>query len=425
MGNLAIKIEDVSKLYELGTVGTGTLSRDLQRWWANMRGMEDPFMKIGQENDRTRRSDSNFMWALKDIDLTIAKGDVVGVIGRNGAGKSTLLKLLSKVTAPTTGKISIDGRIASLLEVGTGFHPEMTGRENIFMNGAILGMRKKEIRRKFDEIVQFAGVEAYINTPVKRYSSGMYVRLAFSVAAHLESEILIVDEVLAVGDAEFQSKCLGRMESVSKNEGRTILFVSHNMGAIRNLCSRGVVMNNGRIFSTGTVTDSIADYMRGNLSERAFLSKQSDPSKDMEFLDIRVVNKEGEVTGNILSGDAFELQAVVHVRRYRENATLSFRFTNQDGIPVLTTALDDYLGDYRLTQGEHTFRIRIDPNVLMPGKYEVLAAIFETKVQIYDLLEQAVSINIENYGTLYRDSDRKGVVAPVFPWEAVGSNINQ
>ena len=238
--NTAIRAENISKQYRLGEVGTGTLTHDLNRAWAKLRGKEDPFLKIGDSNDRSTKGESDYVWSLKDINFEIEKGDAVGIIGRNGAGKSTLLKLLSRVTKPTTGHFEVQGRIASLLEVGTGFNPEMTGRENIFLNGAILGMRRQEIKRKFDEIVDFAGVERYIDTPVKRYSSGMYVRLAFAVAAHLESEILIVDEVLAVGDAEFQKKCLGKMGDVSKGEGRTVLFVSHNIGAVKTLCDKGI-----------------------------------------------------------------------------------------------------------------------------------------------------------------------------------------
>lgn len=257
---LALKAENISKQYRLGQVGTGTISHDLNRFWAQIRGKEDPYLKIGEANDRTTSGDSDYVWSLQDINFEIEQGDAVGIIGRNGAGKSTLLKLLSKVTKPTTGKIYTQGRIASLLEVGTGFHPEMTGRENVFLNGAILGMTRKEIARKFDEIVDFSGVERYIDTPVKRYSSGMYVRLAFAVAAHLESEILIVDEVLAVGDAEFQKKCLGKMGDVSKGEGRTVLFVSHNMTAVKSLCKTGIVMSNGKILYTGAIERALSEY---------------------------------------------------------------------------------------------------------------------------------------------------------------------
>ncbi len=270
----AIQVTNLSKAYQLGQIGTGTISRDLERWFARVRGKEDPYLKIGETNDRTTKGSSDVVWSLKDINFQIEQGDAIGIIGRNGAGKSTLLKLLSRVTAPTTGEIKVKGRIASLLEVGTGFHPELSGRENIFLNGAILGMRKREIASKFDEIVDFAGVERYVDTPVKRYSSGMYVRLAFAVAAHLESEILIVDEVLAVGDAEFQKKCLGKMGEVSQGEGRTVLFVSHNMASVKQLCKKGIVLDKGTIGTTGTVEDAIHFYKeQGTFKEHKTLTQ--------------------------------------------------------------------------------------------------------------------------------------------------------
>nr|WP_121270605.1 ABC transporter ATP-binding protein [Pedobacter schmidteae] len=259
MCNLVIKAENLSKAYQLGEIGTGTLSRDLERWWAKLRGKADPFLRIGET--KGHKGPNGIVWSLKDLDFEIDQGDAVGIIGSNGAGKSTLLKILSRVTAPTTGSVKVKGRIASLLEIGTGFHPELTGRENIFLNGAILGMRKAEIKHKFDEIVNFSGVERYIDTPVKRYSSGMYVRLAFAVAAHLESEILIVDEVLAVGDMEFQKKCLGKMDEVSKGEGRTVLFVSHNMGSIETLCKKGIYLNGGKIEAYDNVTNVVDLYL--------------------------------------------------------------------------------------------------------------------------------------------------------------------
>ena len=260
-----IKVENVSKAYQLGSFGTGTVSRDLERFWARARGNEDPFLKIGELNDRTKKGESDIVWSLKDLNFEIEQGDSVGIIGRNGAGKSTLLKILSRVTSPTTGSIKIKGRVSSLLEVGTGFHPELSGRENIYLNGAILGMRKAEIKRKFDEIVDFAGVERYIDTPVKRYSSGMYVRLAFAVAANLESEILIVDEVLAVGDAEFQKKCLGKMGDISKGEGRTVLFVTHNMTALSNICDNGLVLENGVLTLAADINTIINYYLQSNM----------------------------------------------------------------------------------------------------------------------------------------------------------------
>lgn len=265
MSNTVIEFNNVGKQYILGTIGTGTLSQDLNRWWARIRGKEDPFLKIGDTNDRTQKGDSRFVWALRDINFKVEQGDVVGIIGKNGAGKSTLLKILSRVTSPTTGDIKIKGRIASLLEVGTGFHPEMTGRENIFMNGSIMGMTKTEIKSKFDEIVDFAGVAKYVDTPVKRYSSGMMVRLGFAIAAHLEPEILVVDEVLAVGDAEFQKKAIGKMQDVSKGEGRTVLFVSHNMAAVQSLCNKGVVLRDGEVAFKGNIDDSLQFYLHSGV----------------------------------------------------------------------------------------------------------------------------------------------------------------
>lgn len=264
MSDIAIKFENISKEYRLGTIGTGTLSHDLKRWWTiNILGGDDPYLKIGETNDRSVRGSSEFVWALKDINLEVKEGEVLGIIGRNGAGKSTLLKLLSRVTTPTTGVIKAKGRIASLLEVGTGFHPEMTGRENIFMNGSIMGMTKAEIRNKFDEIVDFAGVERYIDTPVKRYSSGMIVRVGFAVAAYLEPEILVIDEVLAVGDAEFQKKAMGKMKEVSKGKGRTVLFVSHNLTAVSNICWRVIILKDGNITFNGKTNEGISKYTSG------------------------------------------------------------------------------------------------------------------------------------------------------------------
>ena len=263
MSDIAIQFDNVGKLYRLGLVGTGTLRSDLYRWWqTKILKREDPFLKVGEVNDRTRKGQSDYIWAIKDITFDVKEGEVVGIIGRNGAGKSTLLKLLSRVTAPTTGSIKARGRIASLLEVGTGFHGELTGRENIYMNGSIMGMTRAEINRKLDDIVEFAGVERYIDTPVKRYSSGMTVRLGFAVSAFLEPEILVVDEVLAVGDAEFQKKAIGKMQDVSRRDGRTVLFVSHNLGAIKNLCERGVVLDNGQLVFDGNVDDAVNYYLK-------------------------------------------------------------------------------------------------------------------------------------------------------------------
>ena len=262
-----IKVEDLAKLYRLGEVGTGTLSQDLNRWWHSVRGKEDPYSKVGQVNDRSSSAESDFVWALKDINFEVECGEVLGIIGRNGAGKSTLLKILSKITSPSEGVIKTKGRIASLLEVGTGMHPEMSARDNIYLNGAILGMTKKEITDKFDEIVEFSGCAMYIDTPLKRYSSGMRVRLGFAVAAFLEPEILIVDEVLAVGDAEFQSKAIGKMKEISKGGKRTVLFVSHNMAAIKALCTRALLIENGGVIASGTPEAIVAKYLEINTEE--------------------------------------------------------------------------------------------------------------------------------------------------------------
>ena len=292
-----IEFNNVSKQYRLGLVSTKTLSHDLNRWWQTaVLHKEDPYLKIGSTNDRSAKADSEYVWALKDIDFKVEQGDVVGIIGKNGAGKSTLLKLLSRVTGPTTGSINVKGRIGALLEVGTGFHPEMTGRENIYMNGAILGMTKQEIARKLDEIVDFSGCERYIDTPVKRYSSGMTVRLGFAVAAHLDPEILVVDEVLAVGDAEFQKKAIGKMQDVSKGEGRTVLFVSHNMASLKALCRRGIMLENGSVCYDGTMSDAISLYLKDNdvVEEGDIVSGSKRMSSDIELTKVLVDGKPGK-----------------------------------------------------------------------------------------------------------------------------------
>lgn len=308
--NLAIKVENLGKAYQIGQIGTGTISRDIERWLAGIRGKEDPFLKIGETNQRDVKGESNVVWSLRDISFAIEKGDTVGVIGRNGAGKSTLLKILSRITSPTTGKIAGHGRIASLLEVGTGFHPELSGRENIYLNGAILGMRKKEISRKLDEIVDFSGIERYLDTPVKRYSSGMYVRLAFAVAAHLESEILIVDEVLAVGDAEFQKKCLGKMSEVSKGEGRTVLFVSHNIAAIKTLCKSAIFLDNGRLMASGPAQEVISLYKTQGLTLRA---SKTWPTGHLPGNDIVVLLAVKAVNSNHHPEETFDVTAKIGI----------------------------------------------------------------------------------------------------------------
>lgn len=364
--NIAIRAENISKQYRLGEVGTGTIAHDLNRAWAKLRGKEDPFLKIGESNDRSSKGSSDYVWSLKDINFEIEKGDAVGIIGRNGAGKSTLLKLLSRVTKPTTGHFEVNGRIASLLEVGTGFNPEMTGRENIFLNGAILGMRRNEIKRKFDEIVDFAGVERYIDTPVKRYSSGMYVRLAFAVAAHLESEILIVDEVLAVGDAEFQKKCLGKMGDVSKGEGRTVLFVSHNLGAVQQLCTTGLVLSNGLLSFRGNTESCIAEYLKNQEQLSFYHTDHSDKSFGNHNIKIKSFKAEP------LTGEVIDIKSGVRISVLFTNLLndvkldLSFLLKNSQEITVFSTGLiiaektELVNGDYEITFDIPAFTLNED-----------------------------------------------------------------
>ena len=361
--NIVLDVENVSKQYRLGEVGTGTLQHDIKRWWANITGQEDPFLKIGETNDRTQKGDSDYVWSLKDINFQIEQGQAVGIIGRNGAGKSTLLKLLSRVTKPTTGSIKYKGRIASLLEVGTGFHPEMTGRENIYLNGAILGMTRKEITRKFDEIVDFSGVERYIDTPVKRYSSGMYVRLAFAVAAHLESEILIVDEVLAVGDAEFQKKCLGKMDDVTKGEGRTILFVSHNMAAIKALCNKGILLSNGFMKFNGLINDCIDHYLISSSNSNNFKIsdlKNRKGSQQVTFADMYIENDKGKTVNTLLTGSAFKLIIIVDCIADVENVDIGISFHDKfdDTLSYLYSGFQNKL--FNLNKGKNKIILELD-----------------------------------------------------------------
>lgn len=330
-----IRFENVGKLYRLGTVGTGTLSHDLRRWWiTSVMRREDPYLKIGETNDRSTKGSSDYVYALRDINLEIQEGDVLGIIGKNGAGKSTLLKLLSRVTAPTTGKIYTRGRIASLLEVGTGFHPELTGRENIYMNGCILGMKRHEIDKKLDEIVDFSGCERYIDTPVKRYSSGMMVRLGFAVAAHLDPEILVVDEVLAVGDAEFQKKAIGKMQDVSKGQGRTVLFVSHNMGSISNLCSRCALFENGFIKYDGLTEKAISLYKNINTQTQTCViidsSKHSNYSKEIVIKSIRFANHNRVFK----SDDTIPFIVELYANKTIENCRVNLTISSADGTPI-------------------------------------------------------------------------------------------
>lgn len=396
----AIKVENLSKAYQLGTIGTGTLSRDLERWIARMRGKEDPFLTIGEANDRSVKGTSDVVLSLNNVSFDIEQGDAVGIIGRNGAGKSTLLKLLSRVTSPTTGSIKVKGRIASLLEVGTGFHPELTGRENIFLNGAILGMRKKEIARKFDQIVDFAGVERYIDTPVKRYSSGMYVRLAFAVAAHLESEILIVDEVLAVGDAEFQKKCIGKMGDVSKGEGRTVLFVSHNMASINALCNKALVMQNGKMVFDGGISDGMDYYLKSN-TKNSSAQYSNDKPKETDIISIKILNTEGNVAISHNYSDEITIEFKLQVEANMKGLVLGFRIKDQKERNIFTSQFD--LDRLPLKAGIQSLKVKIPGGILVPNQYYPIVAIHIPKQKVFTHIENSVNFEIEELGTKFSD----------------------
>jgi lipopolysaccharide transport system ATP-binding protein len=391
MSNIAISLENISKQYRLGEVSTGTLSHDLNRWWAKLRGKEDPYLKVGETNDRTSKGGSDFVWSLRDVSFDVNQGEVLGIIGRNGAGKSTLLKILSKVTQPTTGIIKVKGRIASLLEVGTGFHPELTGRENIFLNGAILGMTKSEIKRKFDEIVAFAGVERYVDTPVKRYSSGMYVRLAFAVAAHLEPEILIVDEVLAVGDAEFQKKCLGKMKDVS-GEGRTVLFVSHNLPSLKAICNRGILLKNGTTEFAGDINAAIDLYNNAKLEAGSIISNVK------YFID---KFKLTSITVNGIDDSEIFLE--------KPFVAFNFTFFSENALFVDTeihfkkdeTVVASYgafvFGEQKLyNAGKNEINLKFALDSLLPGRYKVDFYIKKPMAEWYAVVENSLFIEINN-----------------------------
>lgn len=412
---LALKAENISKQYRLGQVGTGTLSHDLNRIWYRIKGKEDPYLKIGEANDRAVKGASEYVWSLQDINFEIEQGDAVGIIGRNGAGKSTLLKLLSKVTKPTTGKIYTRGRIASLLEVGTGFHPEMTGRENVFLNGAILGMTRKEINRKFDEIVDFSGVERYIDTPVKRYSSGMYVRLAFAVAAHLESEILIVDEVLAVGDAEFQKKCLGKMGDVTKGEGRTVLFVSHSMAAVKTLCNNGILLEKGMVKYSGNI-DNCVSYYLGNSKENEYIKSLDIGTDNVRIRRIEVKNSGADDSKNLYENQEIELITDINVLADNPNRYhLTYVLNNEQGEPLFTISHYEQFG---LQSGSNTLKCSFPAKYFQSGNYYLSLYIIEDRLRS-DFIEPDI------FTFIVEDAPREmgdwtgrepGYIRPTFKW---------
>lgn len=421
---LALKAEDISKQYRLGQVGTGTISHDLNRFWHQIRGKEDPYLKIGETNDRSQKGMSEYVWSLKDINFEIEQGDAVGIIGKNGAGKSTLLKLLSKVTKPTTGKIFTNGRIASLLEVGTGFHPEMTGRENVFLNGAILGMTRKEISRKFDEIVDFSGVERYIDTPVKRYSSGMYVRLAFAVAAHLESEILIVDEVLAVGDNEFQKKCLGKMDQVNQGEGRTVIFVSHNMGTISSLCKNTILLKNGNLVNFGNTHSIIDEYLRINDAGVGEIEDNSLPKPDQKakLRKAYITNSFGDVTPEINNQKKAYFNIEFEILKETKGLDISILFHHIEYGPIFGTTYKDTnlngYDSYIFQKGYHKFQFELPLEYLRGGTYNVQAGINIPKIQGIDNFKQDLQFTIiDTVSPVAITSEgRQGAILPIIQW---------
>ena len=418
--NIVIKAENISKQYRLGQVGTGTISHDLNRFWHKIRGKEDPYLKIGETNDRSTKGDSDYVWSLRDINFEIEQGDAVGIIGRNGAGKSTLLKLLSRVTKPTTGNIYTKGRIASLLEVGTGFHPEMTGRENIYLNGAILGMTRKEITRKFDEIVDFSGVERYIDTPVKRYSSGMYVRLAFAVAAHLESEILIVDEVLAVGDAEFQKKCLGKMGNVSKGEGRTVLFVSHNMAAVKTLCSKGIILENGYLTYSGDADSCINNYLKADVEDRAGIKFFDDSyANDIFKLNsISVKNENRNIDEPV--NEKYPIEIITNIDFYKEGIyNVTYHLYNELGEVMFS--FYDKENTAKIEKGNNELKCIIPSDFFQSGNFSLSIFIVKDKREVLFVEKEVFRFSVI-------DSERElgvylgrepGYIKPQFKWTKI------
>ena len=400
MNNITIQFDHVGKLYQLGLVGTGTLSHDLNRWWkTKVLHQEDPYLKIGETNDRSKKGSSDFVWALKDITFDVEQGDVIGIIGKNGAGKSTLLKLLSRITSPSTGTIRARGRIGSLLEVGTGFHPELTGRENIYMNGSIMGMTRAEITRKLDEIVDFAGVERYLDTPVKRYSSGMTVRLGFAVAAFMEPEILVVDEVLAVGDAEFQKKAIGKMQDVSKSEGRTVLFVSHNMASVKNLCSKGILLENGQITYIGTASKTIDVYVNKQFSSNSRILDGiywTKPGLKIESIKINgIENSKIEVP-------SFTKYLDVVICGQTENESkmnLVFRLKTKSNVAVATFAITEATGETETyPSGPFTIHEKIElPDILSEGVYNVDIILLHPNVEYFCKGEDCAEITFQGH----------------------------
>ncbi len=402
MSDIAIKIENLSKQYRLGVVGTQTLRGDLQRFWWKIRGKGDPTLKIGEENKLSDKG-GEYVWALKDINLEIKEGEVLGIIGKNGAGKSTLLKILSRVTGPTTGTVKVKGRLASLLEVGTGFHPELTGRENIYLNGAILGMTKAEINKQFDAIVDFAGIAKYIDTPVKRYSSGMYVRLGFAVAAHLNSEILVVDEVLAVGDAEFQKKAIGKMQDVSKGQGKTVLFVSHNMASVKNLCNRGILLENGKTKLISTVDEVISAYstLTANSDCEVFFNKNTKRkgNGNIQFDWIRISDEKGNKKNEFSIGDNVKFEFAISNYSSEKKSELAIQIKTAEGMPVFHIMARDSNFIIEHNSKKEIYSILLSDIRLYPGIYSVnITCANTTGHEVFDQIDEVLTLTIKDGG---------------------------
>lgn len=422
MLDIAIKFENISKQYHLGKIGTGTLSHDINRWWTmNFRGKEDPYLKIGQVNDRSSKADGDYVWALKDINFEVKHGEVLGIIGKNGAGKSTLLKILSRVTSPTTGRITAHGRIASLLEVGTGFHPEMTGRENVYMNGAIMGMSKAEITRKFDEIVDFSGIEKYIDTPVKRYSSGMTVRLGFAIAAHLEPEILVVDEVLAVGDAEFQKKAIGKMQDVSRGEGRTVLFVSHNMAAVKSLCNNGLLLKNGFILKSGEINAIVASYLKDDngINNYKFWSEPSVKKDGFELLEIGIKSKNKNYPDIMNVDDVLEFIARYRIINSFDALHLTLHLKDEQGNKLFSTSgiKSDMIYSHEI--GEYIQKFEIPANYFNWGNFSIDLFVVENKKKVMIVENDILTFTLTNQQLEIGQwmGREPGGITPFFRWE--------
>ncbi|GAA4943058.1 ABC transporter ATP-binding protein [Algibacter agarivorans] len=402
MSDIILKAENISKQYRLGLVSSGTLSHDLTRWWHRVRGKGDPFLKIGETNDRSTKGDSDYVWALRDINFEVKRGEVLGIIGKNGAGKSTLLKILSRVTSPTTGEIKTKGRIASLLEVGTGFHPEMTGRENIYLNGAILGMTKKEIASKIDEIIEFSGCQRYIDTPVKRYSSGMRVRLAFAVAAHLEPDILVIDEVLAVGDAEFQKKAIGKMQDISKGEGRTVLFVSHNMAAVKNLCTRGIVLEHGKVVFEGSQSSAIDFYTSLGLNKFNEEARHHNDNGVVSNFNFTVLKENKEIlnSNSILLGARLIFNFNFNIIKETNDLSISFDFFNLQNELICHVTNED--SGYYISKAQKGSNLNInvitDRILFIPGRYFVNFWIGTAHIETVYQVENIFNFQIEQSG---------------------------